>query len=335
MIQKNLLEQLSTLINIFITNKNVILISVIAVISLILLLLFNHFNNKKIIKIILASIYILIFGTLIYFYHTEIFTFIDYLIDNIFILLFFPNLAIYTLILLIINILMIKSVFSKGSKIIKTISIIFFILFNIIFYLIIDNVIKNNILVYESLSIYTNANLLILIQVSMYIFIIYLVILLISNISNHIINNMKVKEKVTLKNKDIIKQNDKVNLKISDIPDITPNTLVVASEDIKKVKSASIYNEYIDIEPVKKKKVVLTNATDMFKDKELKKDMDVVFGTNTLSNIMNDIEALKGNINNQDQIKKIYESISFNSKDLTLKDYNYLINALKEIKNNN
>lgn len=100
--------------------------------------------------------------------------------NNIFLFLFFPNLAVYVLVLIIINILIVRSTFSKkDSKFTKNINIIFFLLFQVIFYLIIDNVVKNNIDVYEQLSIYTNQDLLILIELSMQLFLLWVILLLI------------------------------------------------------------------------------------------------------------------------------------------------------------
>ena len=336
MIQKNILEQLSILIKLFISNKNVITISIIAFISLVLFGLLNHFNNRKITKIILITMYIVIFGLFIYFYNGELLTLIDYLINNIFILLFFPNLAVYTLVIITANVLMIRSLFKQCSKVYKFISMLFFTLFNIVFYLIIDNIIRNKISVYEQLNIYTNSDLLILIQVSMYLFVIYLFVILISKLAKYFSKPVMVKERVIEK---VPALQENIKPIMSDIVEITPNTLIVKDNEIKNIRSANIYNEYIDIEPIKKKKVQITtlsNMDDLFSDKELINNMNIVFGkSNTLSNIIGDIEALKGNVDNQNQIKKIYENISLNSKDLTLKDYNILISALKEVKNSN
>ena len=290
MIQNNILEQFKNVYNIFISDKNILIIGIIAVLTLLILEIFSIFNKKKITKILLAFSYLLIFGTLIYFYHNEILTFLDYLMDNIFIFIFFPNLAVYTLTLVIINILMIRTMFYKSSKIIKTISVLFFVVFNIIFYLIINNVIKNNILVYEPLNVYTNSDLLSMVQISMYIFIIYLIIMLIYKVSTNIIKSIKLPKVV--ENKDLVVEDNK-------------------------------YNSYIDVVPVKKKK-----------SRKTRKNEKTLVKNNSLANILNDIEALKNNKNDQSQIRKIYEQISLNDNDFTLNDYNSLIKALKEIKNN-
>ena len=63
MIQQNLLEQLQLLSKIITSNKNIVLVSIIAFITLILLEVVSHLKNKKITKIIFISIYALVFGT--------------------------------------------------------------------------------------------------------------------------------------------------------------------------------------------------------------------------------------------------------------------------------
>lgn len=380
MIQVNILEQLKTLFNIFINNKNVLIISIISFVSLFALILTSILKNKKITKIICFIIYFGIFGTLFYFYHIQIWSFIDYLMNNIFIFLFFPNLAVWTLVIIITNIILVKSIINLNeNKIKKIINIIFFVLFNIIFYLIIDNVINNKVNVYEQLSIYTNNDLMILIQLGMNIFLIWLVLLLIIKLANKIETpSIRHHEKKIVFDNILTVQeleNDDNQLKNNLIPE---NSMAI--EDIKdnnyiEIKNDEVipskYNEYIDIIPVKKNNVnkvinnienknnieeidnyieinnkedkdhvLLSSMEELFQNNNdnntNNSDMDVLFGNkNGLETIMSDIEKLKYNPQDRLQIKKIYDEISLNKEDLSLSDYNYLINALVSIKNSN
>ncbi len=370
MIQVNILEQLKILLNIFISNQYVFYISIIGLGSLLILEFANRIKNKKVFKILCILGYIVGLGILLWFYHKEILLFIDYLIDNIFILLFFPNLAIYTLVIILINIILMKSMFiEKDNKILRHMNIVFFVLFNIIFYLIIDNVLKNNVNIYESLSIYTNNNLLNLISLSMKLFLIWIVLLLVARISSKLTRKFEFKKKKQLILDSVINEEEyskiqEVPRKISKIKEPTTYNSLTAEDSIPEynnleslkhqtnyvdMKPINNYNDYIDIRPIKKKTLsesklsknyLLSSMDELFKDNndlnvEIK-DMDVVFGkSNYLDNIMNDIEKLKNNQNDYNQIQKIYKEISLNSKDLTLNDYNYLINALVDIKNSN
>ena len=75
MIQKDILEQINTLFKILKVNKNIMLVGIFAIISLILLEIVGHSRNKKITKIILISIYILVFGVLFVFLINKLFLF--------------------------------------------------------------------------------------------------------------------------------------------------------------------------------------------------------------------------------------------------------------------
>ncbi len=314
MIQTSILEQLEKVYQIFIKNSNMIYVLVIAGVAFLILELANCLKNKKVTKIISFIIYVGILGTLFYFFHSEILKFLDYFMNNLILFLFFPNLAVYTLVILIINILLITSILSKRKKVEKHLNVLFFVLFQILFYLIIDNVITNNVNIYQQLSIYTNSNLLTLIQISMYLFLLWLGILFILKIAS------KLVESLFLKNEEI---KEKVIDKESDFVEITPNTLKIATEN------------NLDIIPVKKNfKSDLNSMEELFENTN--KDMEIVFGKqNSMESILFDIEKLKENKNDKDKLKKIYDEISLNSKDLTLNDYNSLITALREIKNNN
>ena len=347
MVQASILEQLQTLINVLISNKYVFLVALIALGSILVLELSNKFKNKKILKIVCLSVYLIVLGILLYFFHEQIYTLIDYLINNIFLLLFFPNLAIYTLVIIIINILLMKSII-KDKKILKRMNIIFFVLFNIMFFLIIENIIENNINIYEQLSIYTNKELLILISLSMKLFILWLVLLCIIKITNHLsLSFVYNKEPVLVKHKVISQELESVQ-SFDETKDIITNDKLIPDklsletidekEEYVDIKPVNYYNDFIDIEPVKKprKTSLLTNMDDLFKEKNpiRKKDMDIIFSNQYISSIMDDIEKLKYNQSDKNQIKKVYDEITLSSKDLTLDDYNKLIHRLTEIKNN-
>ena len=198
MIQASLLEQIATFWKILISNKFIWIVLAIALGLVLLLSIGSKFHNKKITKILYIIAYLGVFGTLIGFFHTEILELLDYLVNNIFLFLFFPNLAVYTLVIVLVNVIIIKSTFSKDNKLIKGVNITFFIIFNIIFYLIIDNVIKNNINVYEQLSIYTNNNLLVLIELSMKLFVVWVLLLGIIKVTKSLVFNLSLENKKTL-----------------------------------------------------------------------------------------------------------------------------------------
>ena len=397
MIQASLLEQITTFFNILINTKTLWIIGIMVLGLVLLLTLANKFHNKKITKILYTIAYLGIFGTLIGFFHKEILELFDYLINNIFLFLFFPNLAVYILVLVIVNILIIKSTFSeKDNKGLKIFNIISFIIFNIIFYLIIDNVIENNVNVYEQLSIYTNNDLLILVELSMKLFVVWLLMLGIIKITRSLVGGVYV-AKSTNKNLNLVKNSNELELQNLKVMEVIPEV-----KEEKVPESHNKFNDYLDIVPMKKQmkmltdnfrisdvpetkieqleediqdtaltevitkvnpfdnikiennqdtlvitneeekvepKITLSSYDSIFKvhDEKLEtnidKSMEVVFDDNNyLQNILLDIEDLKNNTQDEEKIKKIYDEVKFRENELTLSDYNYLINQLITIK---
>ena len=105
MVQASLLEQIKIFWNILINNQSLWLVLVLALGLVLLLAIGSKFHNKKITKILYVCAYLGIFGVLIGFFHTEILELYDYLVNNIFLFLFFPNLAVYALVLLSLHFL--------------------------------------------------------------------------------------------------------------------------------------------------------------------------------------------------------------------------------------
>ena len=433
MIQTSILDQIILFFNIFMKQTNKYIILGITIGIILLFILANKFKNKKITKVICFIIYVSIFGYLIYMYQGEILNLLDYLMDNLVRLLLFPNLAIYILVLVIVNIFIIKSTFSnKDSNLQKIINIIYFGLFNILFYLIVNNIITNQINVYEQLDIYTNQELLNLIVLNMKIFVIWLFTILIIKFINHISSRVEIRKHA----------NNYLNL---EQVDDNYGLSKVKKVSKKKIKPYNIYNDYIDVMPIKKAKkqmfiekqevqeikpipdylefnndlinnnfenidndssvskekvflkplsildnnpleiktyeenkedynlnnkiptldellpfkdnnkhkyqlslddtsierdipdINLENYDSIFKEnKEISPEFDYnmhqVFSNNNLESILLEIEKLKYNKDDKNKIEDIYYQIKLRQNDLSLNDYNYLINRLLEIK---
>lgn len=430
MIQTSILDQIILFFNIFMKQTNKYIILGITIGIILLFILANKFKNKKITKVICFIIYVSIFGYLIYMYQGEILNLLDYLMDNLVRLLLFPNLAIYILVLVIVNIFIIKSTFSnKDSNFQKIINIIYFGLFNILFYLIVNNIINNQINVYEQLDIYTNQELLNLIVLNMKIFVIWLFTILIIKFINHISSKVEIRKHA----------NNYLNL---EQVDDNYGLSKVKKVSKKKIKPYNIYNDYIDVMPIKKAKkqmfiekqevqeikpipdypefnndlinnsfknidnssvseekvflkplsildnnpleiktfeenkedyninskiptldellpfkdnnkyqlslddnsierdisdINLENYDSIFKENEeitpeFHYNMHQVFSNNNLESILSEIEKLKYNQDDKNKIEDIYYRIKMRQNDLSLNDYNLLINRLLEIK---
>lgn len=201
----------------------------IGIITLIISLL-----NRKYFAKIYVFIYLTIIAMFGYLYSEQLLSFVDYLIECIVDNILFPNLTIYATIIIAANIIIIKTIIDKRIRpYIRNINVVGFTMMQILIFLIVNNIIDNKINIYEKLSIYTNQELLILIQFSMIVFVIWMIVLLI------------------IRTIDLIFYRDiKINIKKKSYN----NNLVVTNVYDNENKIKEIESTFIEYIPIKKKK---------------------------------------------------------------------------------
>ncbi len=132
-------------------------------------------RNKKI--YIGVSIFILI--CMLLFYHTSLGKIFDYMMNNFFIAILFPNIAIYLAALIIMNIIVWISIFSfQTSEYIKKLNCIIYVIMNYILFLVLSVISKKNLDIYSQGSIYGNKKTTALIELSSVIFIVWIIFLI-------------------------------------------------------------------------------------------------------------------------------------------------------------
>lgn len=338
MIQVSIFEQIEMFFNIFIHLQNKFILLGITFFLLLIMILASKFKNKKITKIICFLTYLSIISYLVYKYHLEILNLLDYLMDNITFLLFFPNLAVYILVLILVNFLVIKSIFSlKNKKLEKIINISFFMIFNIIFYLIVNNIIENNINVYEQLSIYTNNELLNLIGLNMKLFLIWILVILVINLINYLI--------VKLDNKKYA--NNNLTLTVPESNELDAANFINSTTS----DNYNIYNDYLDIVPVKKKvykeavpeitndvshEIIKETTSDNANDTSNIEKPVLTFSNEEVNSILDNIYNKEDNLNKNDYLdnKELANNLDLLEEDID-KDNSFLMPTLDELLNNN
>ena len=180
----SLVEKINILMKLISSSPLFLILTIICAFLLIfgvVCIVLNKKINKWVFIIGLSLFVILMFIN----YSSIIFKIFDIIIDSVFTALYFPNLPIYISVILIINIYFIVSIFSKKQikrqKIVNTVCAVLLDLFLI---LIIDLVSRNNINIYEEVNLFTNSILLVLLQLSMGIFVSWILLNLV--ISAHI-----------------------------------------------------------------------------------------------------------------------------------------------------
>lgn len=159
------------------------LIILIILISVGITLITTNKRNEKRNKIVYISISVFIIITLLISYHSSLSNMFQYMMNNFFIVLYFPNLAIYFAALITTNIILWISIFSyKSSKQIKTLNIIIYIIMNYLLILLLDVINKNNLDIFTQKSIYGNKNATALIELSSTLFFTWIIFLIIYKI---------------------------------------------------------------------------------------------------------------------------------------------------------
>ena len=159
---------------------------VLIILILILLGIIFSTTNKRTVKrnkkiYIGVSIFILVCMILIY--HTSLAKIFDYMMNNLFIIIYFPNIAIYLAALIAMNIIVWISIFSfQTSESIKKLNSIIYVIMNYLLFLVLSVINKNDLDVFTQSSIYGNKKATALIELSSIIFVVWIIFLILYRI---------------------------------------------------------------------------------------------------------------------------------------------------------
>ena len=181
----SLIDKIGILMELISSSSLFLVFSMLAIFFLITIIV-CIIKNRKINKWIFIIIAMLVGIILLINYGTIILTVFDKILDSIFMALYFPSFSIYICMLIIANIAFIFSVFSKRQlKLRRIINIVQTLILDLFLILVIDVVSKNNINIYEAITLYSNQVLLVLLQLSMGLFV--------SNILINLLISAKIK----------------------------------------------------------------------------------------------------------------------------------------------
>ena len=166
-------------------------------------MIINIKNKKKIGKLvsILGWIFIVLF--IIIRYSSYLNKLFDNLINNIFMQIFFPNLATYVIIIIITNFIFLYSIIKKTSNLSKVINVIFFTVIMVFMLYTLEQIITNNINIYSFEEVYSNDDISVLIQSTTVLFTFWIILI----ISKLIINKLIEKSIKNIKNAFFIRFN--------------------------------------------------------------------------------------------------------------------------------
>lgn len=255
--QLSILDKLKVIFNLTINNKIFILILLLLIGLSIMFITTNKKNIKRNRKIFIG-LYIFVVALIIIVFNSSIINMYESMMNNLFIVFYFPNVSIYVGAIIATNIIMLVSLFSKKtSKINKVVNSIVFFLLHYILVLILNVVSTNHLNVFNSKTLYKNTDIHSLIELSGNIFIVWIIYLILYKIINNYLMKKKgtivVKEEVTVQ--EIVTKEDKVKtpkgIKVLDSP-VTikrdnrfSDNVRIIDAPIKAIKTGAIKEQFI------------------------------------------------------------------------------------------
>ena len=250
----SIIEKLRILLDMLLDFK-FILIFVILLLLLTFLYAIRRINRKKY-ALMMLSTFILLFAISIISNYKVLANTFDNFTTIFFGNIYFPSIYVYIGVLVICFITFITSILNTMlKKTYKIINSIMFVCNNILLIIVLNIIAKNKIDIFSVSSLYTNNNLVAILEISMNLFILWVLSLIIVYTTNCICDRIVVKKHVVVDNnvsstlevfndinEDINVNNDSINVSKDEVvidtvdlnenSDVTPDTLVI--EDIKE-----------------------------------------------------------------------------------------------------
>lgn len=200
MIEYSLWEKITTVFNL-VVDSPLFLILFFGIILMVIDALYISKANQKTKKIYII-ICLIIASLLIFSYIDSVTSIVDAVAINFLKLIYFPTMLEYMITLLIGLIILFISLFSKKmNNKIKKINLFVFIINTFLFFLIVDQISRLDVDLTDRVSIYTNSYLMMLLELSLIIFMVWIVGLTLYKIINILISRKEKKQSIELPSK--------------------------------------------------------------------------------------------------------------------------------------
>ena len=319
--------------------KNIAYPIFLGILSIIILLIITKkLKNKKGIILIIIS-YLTLFTITIINNSNKLSKVFDDISTNFFTNIYFPSVYTYFFALIVIDIITIKSLLNfKESKANKVANGICFLVMQFLFVLIMDVIGHNNIDIFAKKSLFSNKNLVILLEASINSFILWIISLLGIYLTN------KITEIITIRktNKELLSKpiTDINNTLVVETPNIENNVNIIPENKIPKVietfNSKELNNEQYNIINDNN----LINETENIINDTFSLNDLIFTSKNTIINESiqedNNNELLDKFLSNEiPLIQETKEQENFEKTEYTLNDYRIFNKILKDIRNAN
>ena len=282
-------EKLKVLVDVS-SSSGICIASIVLLLFMAFLFLTTTRKNAKSSKKFYLTVYVVLIVSFMGIYSSSL----KYMMNNFFIVVYFPNLAIYLAAIIATNIILWVTIFNfKEDKLLKFLNTFIYCVIHYLLILILNIVTKNSLNVFDQTSVYSNHDALALIGLSSTVFIVWIIFLIIYKI---IRNKQKSHEKVPVRIRRVIRYKKKLPDSITSIstPDVIQGSLVK-----KNTASVDLINFY-----EQQNNILEQQYQNVLREKEQQ-------------------EKLYQNQKKDQELLKQYDSM------LTLDDYKTVLNLLK------
>lgn len=187
MVEFSLLEKIKAVFNLIFSSPLFLILLFGLILMIVDIKLISKKDKKT--KLIYFLLSIAIIGLLLQSYFDSLLSIFDTIAKNIVAFIYFPTVLEYVVMLIISLCILIYTLLSKKlNKKIKIANSFVFIINSFLFFLILDQISSNNVDLSNKVSIYTNNNLMMLFELSIAVFLLWIVGLFIYKIIKYIIH---------------------------------------------------------------------------------------------------------------------------------------------------
>ena len=265
MMKTSIIDKLNIIFEL--TKSSNLFIAVIAfLLFIVVVAITNNKKNESTTKKIYLCIYAFVILGILIAYYSSIGKMFDYMMNNFFIAIYFPNLAIYLAAIITVNIIFLVSVFNNNiSKFIKNLNIIIFALMNYLLALILNIIHTNKLDVFTQTSIYGNKEAQALIELSSTVFLIWIFFLIVYKMimiyqrKTNPVDAYRVEKVVVEKRKRILPSNIR-EIRATEVVKLGTRERILP-ENIKEIRSPK-YVKSLPTE-VKKQRILPSNIREI------------------------------------------------------------------------
>lgn len=264
-------------------------VAIILLFFLGILLITTNKKNVKSIKRLYFVIYLAITIILLIYYGSSLPNMFDYMMNHLFIAIYFPNLAIYLAAIIASNIILWNTVFNfKEDKLLRVVNIIVYGILHYLLILILNLITSNELNVFDQSSVYGNEKTLALIGLSSTVFIVWIIFMVIYKV---------IRSRQRHEGSSSVEYIEIPKVEYVEVPRLPSNILevavpeVVQSNKVPDVIPIDVYQKNLELKnEYEKNQALIKEYESMLTLEDYKHVLNLLKGEDTL-NISNTVEV--------------------------------------------